>query len=105
MNPALLPLFVGVPLIAAGLLAVLHRAPLWLRRTLYTVPSAAGLLASSCLIWFTREGTVLAHNVGLWKNGISIPFVVDVFSALMLWTTALLVLVCSAFASSSVPTL
>ena len=99
MNPALLPLFVGVPLIAAGLLAVLHRAPLWLRRTLYTVPSAAGLLASSCLIWLTREGSVLAHNVGLWKNGISIPFVVDVFSALMLWTTALLILVCSAFAS------
>src|SRR5699024_8194466 len=99
MTPALLPLLVGVPLIAAALLAVLHRAPPWLRRPLYIAPSAAGLLAWSCLMWRTRAGWVLADIVGLWKIGISIPFVVDVFSALMLWATALLILVCSAFAS------
>jgi multicomponent Na+:H+ antiporter subunit D len=97
MSTALLPLFVAVPLVAAGLLLFL-REPLWLRRTLLLAPSAAAMLAGAWLIWLTRDGTVFAHNVGLWQDGIAIPFVADVFSALMLWTTALLALVCSMFA-------
>ena len=97
MIPALLPLFVAVPLIGAGLLTMV-RGPLWLRRTLLLAPSAAGVLGGAGLIWLTRDGAVLAHNVGLWRDGISIPFVADVFSALMLWTTSLLALVCSMFA-------
>ncbi|MFE1395750.1 monovalent cation/H+ antiporter subunit D family protein [Nocardiopsis alba] len=97
MNSALLPLFVAVPLASAGLLTFLP-GPLWLRRTLFLAPSAAVMLAASWLIWLTRDGAVYAHNVGLWPNGIAIPFVADVFSALMLWTTSLLALVCSMFA-------
>ena len=97
MNAALLPLFVVVPLTAAGLLTFVQ-GPRWLRRTLFLGPSAAGTLGGAGLIWLTRDGTVFAHNVGLWQNGIAIPFVADVFSALMLWTTALLALVCSLFA-------
>ncbi|GAB3723101.1 monovalent cation/H+ antiporter subunit D family protein [Nocardiopsis oceani] len=97
MTAALLPLYAGVPLIGAGLLAAI-RGPLWLRRALLLAPSAAGLLGGFWLLWLTRDGTVLAHNVGLWQDGISIPFVADTFSALMLWTTSLLALVCSVFA-------
>ncbi|GHC71931.1 cation:proton antiporter [Nocardiopsis terrae] len=97
MNTSLLPLFVAVPLVSAGLLIVLG-GPLWLRRTLLLAPSSAALLASTGLIWLTRDGAVFAHNVGLWQDGIAIPFVADVLSALMLWTTSLLALVCSAFA-------
>ncbi|SIO86593.1 monovalent cation/H+ antiporter subunit D family protein [Nocardiopsis sp. JB363] len=97
MIPALLPLFVAVPLIGAGLLIVLP-GPRWLRRVLLLAPSAAGMLGGGGLIWLTRDGVVFAHNVGLWQDGIAIPFVADVFSALMLWTTCLLALVCSMFA-------
>ncbi|GAA1093261.1 monovalent cation/H+ antiporter subunit D family protein [Nocardiopsis metallicus] len=97
MNTALLPLFVAAPLVAAGLLLFV-RGPLWVRRTLLLAPSAGAMLAGAWLIWLTRDGTVFAHNVGLWQDGIAIPFVADVFSALMLWTTALLALVCSMFA-------
>ncbi|GAB3720519.1 monovalent cation/H+ antiporter subunit D family protein [Nocardiopsis nanhaiensis] len=97
MIPALLPLFAAVPLVAASLLIILP-GPLWLRRTILLAPSGAAMLAGGGLIWLTRDGTVVAHNVSLWQDGIAIPFVADVFSALMLWTTALLALVCSAFA-------
>lgn len=100
MNAALLPLFVAVPLVGAGLLIVL-RGPLWLRRTLLLLPTAVSLLGASGLVWLTRDGAVFAHNVGLWQNGVAIPFVADVFSALMLWTTSLLALVCSAFAMAT----
>ncbi|WP_017587732.1 monovalent cation/H+ antiporter subunit D family protein [Nocardiopsis ganjiahuensis] len=97
MNTSLLPLFVAVPLVAAGALIV-PKGPLWVRRALLLAPSAAALLAATWLLWLTRDGAVFAHNVGLWQDGIAIPFVVDVFSALMLWTTSLLALVCSVFA-------
>ncbi|MBE2998370.1 monovalent cation/H+ antiporter subunit D family protein [Nocardiopsis sp. HNM0947] len=97
MNTALLPMFAGVPLAVAGLLAVITPRG-WLRTALFLGPSALGLAASSYLLWLTRDGEVYSHNVALWADGISIPFVVDTFSALMLWTTALLVLVCSGFA-------
>ncbi|WP_017607357.1 monovalent cation/H+ antiporter subunit D family protein [Nocardiopsis xinjiangensis] len=99
MNPALLPLFVGVPLAVAGLMAV-FTPPMWVRSTLMMVPSGLGLAAASLLLWQTRDGQVLAHNVGLWQDGISIPFVADTFTALMLWTTSLLVLVSAAFAAA-----
>src|SRR5690625_2001218 len=99
MNPALLPLFVGVPLAVAGLMAV-FTPPMWVRSTLMMVPSGLGLTAASLLLWQTRDGQVLAHNVGLWQDGIAIPFVADTFTALMLWTTSLLVLVSSAFAAA-----
>ncbi|MBE2998376.1 monovalent cation/H+ antiporter subunit D family protein [Nocardiopsis sp. HNM0947] len=97
MTTALLPLLVAAPLTVAGIL-VLTRPPLWLSRTLLLAPSAASLVISTALLWVTRDGEILSHNVALWADGISIPFVVDTFSALMLWTTSLLVLVCGAFA-------
>ncbi|WP_017613921.1 monovalent cation/H+ antiporter subunit D family protein [Nocardiopsis salina] len=97
MNSALLPLLVAAPLSVAGLL-ILTWLPLWLSRTLLLAPSAVTLVASTALLWQTRDGSMLSHNVALWAEGVSIPFVVDTFSALMLWTTSLLVLVCAAFA-------
>ncbi|GAB3723138.1 monovalent cation/H+ antiporter subunit D family protein [Nocardiopsis oceani] len=96
MTTALLPLLVAVPLAVAAVL-VLLRLPTWLSRTLMLAPSALGLAASTGLLWITRNGEILAHNVALWPDGVAIPLVVDTLSALMLWTTSLLVLVCGAF--------
>ncbi|APU15856.1 MULTISPECIES: monovalent cation/H+ antiporter subunit D family protein [Actinoalloteichus] len=97
MNAALLPLVVMVPLISAALLAVVS-GPRWLRRVLLLAPNLGALVAGALLIQATGDGSVYAHNIGLWQDGIAIPFVVDVFSALMVTTTALLTVTCSAFA-------
>ncbi|GAB3494954.1 monovalent cation/H+ antiporter subunit D family protein [Nocardiopsis coralliicola] len=93
---ALLPLFAAVPLIAAAALIPVRAQPL--RRALLLAPSAAALLGGAALTWATRDGTVYAHNIGRWPDGISIPFAADTLSALMVTTTALLTLVCSAYA-------
>ncbi|MCK9868553.1 monovalent cation/H+ antiporter subunit D family protein [Nocardiopsis dassonvillei] len=96
MNPVLLPVLVAVPLLGAALLVLpLARAA---ARALFLGTSAFALAAGVVLLWATREGQVHAHQVGLWPAGVAIPFAADTFSALMITTTALLVLVCSAFA-------
>ncbi|MBR8743880.1 monovalent cation/H+ antiporter subunit D family protein [Nocardiopsis sp. MG754419] len=97
MNTALLSLLIAMPLAVAGIL-VLLRVPRPLDRVLLLAPGTVTLAVSTWLLWLVRDGAVLAHNVALWPGGIAIPLVVDAFSALMLWATSLLVVVCAAFA-------
>lgn len=97
MNTALLPLLIAVPLLGAALLIVVDR-PRWLGRAVLLGPNIGALAAGVFLTWLTRGGRVHAHNLGLWRDGVAIPFVADTFSALMVTTTALLLLVCSLFA-------
>ncbi|GLU47818.1 monovalent cation/H+ antiporter subunit D family protein [Nocardiopsis ansamitocini] len=99
MTAALLPLIAAGPLLVAALL-VLVRPPI-VRRVLLLATSAAALTAGILLIRTTRDGSILSHNVGAWPNGIAIPFVADTLSALMITTTALLTLVCSAYAAAT----
>jgi multicomponent Na+:H+ antiporter subunit D len=96
MIPVLLPLLVAAPILAAALLVLPFARPL--TRFLLLGTSASALAAGAALLWSTRDGQVYAHQLGLWPAGVSIPLVADTFSALMVATTALLVLVCSAFA-------
>jgi multicomponent Na+:H+ antiporter subunit D len=91
-----LPYAAVVPLFLGSLL-LLMREPAWLRRSLTLAAAATVLAYSGVLIWATRGGEVLVHNVGLWPDGVSIPFVADMLSALMLAVTSLLTLVCTAF--------
>jgi len=89
----LLPLFVGAPLLIGGLLFVAPRHHL-LRHVLgmgTLVALASGALA---LVVVTADGTVLAHQVAIWPEGVSIPFVADAFSSLLLLVTAVLSAVC-----------
>lgn len=86
---ALLPLFVGAPLLVGGALLVAparHR----LRQVLGTGSLIALLLGAAALVVITADGTVLAHQVALWPGGIAIPFVADVFSSLLLLVMAIL---------------
>jgi multicomponent Na+:H+ antiporter subunit D len=86
---ALLPLFVGAPLLLGGLLLVVpsrHR----LRQVLGTTALLALLAGAAALVLITADGTVLAHQVALWPGGIAIPFVADAFSSLLLLVTAIL---------------
>lgn len=86
---ALLPLFVGAPLLVGGALFVApaqHR----LRQVLGTASLVALLGGAAILVLITADGTVLAHQVALWPGGIAIPFVADAFSSLLLLVTAIL---------------
>lgn len=86
---ALLPLAAGVPLLMGAVGAAVRR-----RRTLRHVISMGTLGAlfvfALVLVIATYDGTVLAHQVGLWDYGIAIPFVVDALSALVLMIISLL---------------
>lgn len=102
MNDVILPLLVGVPLGVAGLTAMAPRRARWVLpltfATLLTIFAVA-----IALVVRTSDGSVLAHAVGGWPAGISIPFVADQLSALMLVVTGLLTLVCAWFAVVSGP--
>ena len=100
MTPAALPLFVAVPLLTAAALVLLRGRP-----RLDAVVLGAVLLASTAggvvLVAGVRDGSVLAHGVGLWPVGIAIPFAADMLTALMLTVTGLLSATCAAFAVAS----
>ena len=96
MTASFLPLFVAVPLISAALMAVIPSRRL--RAAVMLAIPLATLIGGGLLIWTTSDGTVLAHNVGLWQTGIAIPFAADMLSALMLTATSLLILVSAWFA-------
>jgi multicomponent Na+:H+ antiporter subunit D len=79
----LLPLFVGAPLLVGGILFVVPRKhPL---QQILGMGSLVAVLAGAItVLMVTSGGTVVAHQVALWPEGIAIPFVADTFSALML---------------------
>ncbi|MBB4929449.1 multicomponent Na+:H+ antiporter subunit D [Lipingzhangella halophila] len=100
MTGALLPLTVAVPLLAAAVLAMV-RGTRFPRRAMLVAVLIALLAGNASLAGVVRDGRVLAHDVGSWPGGIAISFAVDLFSALMLTATALVTLVCVAFAAAT----
>ncbi|WP_434080833.1 monovalent cation/H+ antiporter subunit D family protein [Sanguibacter sp. Z1732] len=97
MMTTLLTLFVAVPLLTGGILITLpHRVRLHQVTLLVSLAGLTGFAVA--VVAATSGGAVLAHGVADWPFGISIPFVADAFSALMLTVTGLLALVCSWFA-------
>lgn len=79
----LMPLFVGAPLMLGAVLFVIpSKHPL---QPIIALGSLIALLAgSAALLAVTSDGTVVAHQVGLWPGGIAIAFVADTFSSLIL---------------------
>lgn len=97
---SLLPLFVAVPLFAAGTLALVPYRPRF-----HVIVMMATLLASLVggvllVVHFTTDAP-LAHAVGTWPLGIAIPFAADMFTALMLTVTGILAVTCVWFALAS----
>jgi multicomponent Na+:H+ antiporter subunit D len=88
----LLPLFVGAPLLVGGLLFVVP----W-HHALQSILGMGSLVAvfggATTLLAVTSDGTVLAHQVSLWPEGIAIPFVADAFSALMVTAVGLVAVI------------
>lgn len=100
MSNELLPLFVGIPLLAAGVSAFAGQRHAW-SRVLLVLVLATNLAGAVTLVAVTSDGSVLAHQVGGWPAGIAIPFVADVFSALMMTVAGTLTLVCVLFSFAS----
>lgn len=94
---ALLPLYTAVPLVMVAVLVVL-RGYARIRHTLTVGTLAAMLIGAMLLVAATADGDVYSHRLALWPNGISIPFVADTFSALVLTVACLLMVVCVQFA-------
>lgn len=100
MSGALLPLVVAVPMLSAVLgVLVRHRrtATTWLLLT----TSAVMLAVGAWLVVAVAQQGIIAHQVALWPPGIAIPLAADLFSALMITTSALLILMCAGFAVAS----
>lgn len=100
MTGVILALPVAGPLLAAGSGVALrkHRR---LSRIVVQVTSAGVLALSMVLMAKTADGSVLTLDVGGWPSGVAISFAADMFSALMLCVSSLLVLVCFAFATAT----
>jgi multicomponent Na+:H+ antiporter subunit D len=100
VNPALLALPVALPLLAAGLLVLApDRRPL--HRLTGLTASAAVLVLGALLLAATAGGAVLTHDLGGWRPGIAIVLAADAFAAVMVTVTALLAVVCLAFAAGT----
>ena len=88
----LLPLFVGAPLLVGGVLFVVPR-----HHPLQPILGMGSLLAvfagAITLLAVTSDGTVLAHQISLWPEGIAIPFVADALSSLILAAAALVAVI------------
>lgn len=93
----LLPAFVWLPILAGGIALAVRRSVVAQRvvafsaHTAMLVGAVVGLVAVS-------GGDLVVEQVSGWVPGVSIPFVLDTFAALMLTVAALMVLVCSVFA-------
>lgn len=96
----LLALLVAVPLVAAGSLVLVGRRQR-VHRAVLTLVLLGSIGAGVALVSGTADGSVLGGGIGPWAPGIAIPFVADMFTALMLVTTGFLALVSTMFAYAS----
>ncbi|MGP9536497.1 monovalent cation/H+ antiporter subunit D family protein [Brachybacterium sp. AOP43-C2-M15] len=93
----MLPLLVGGPIGMAGVAMILRRSVRVSSALL--IGSLLALLAGAIgLVVMTADGSVIAHQVGLFVPGVAIPFAVDPFSALVLTVAVFLTLVSVIFA-------
>lgn len=92
-----LPLFVAVPMLAAGVLVGLHVRS-GVRQSVLFAVLLVDLAAAGVLLGQVWSGRTIVHHVGLWDGGLSIAFAADVFAALMLVVTVLLTLLTAYFA-------
>ncbi len=93
---ALLPLVAIIPLLLAGVAAVLPWAPARVALSIGT-PVAVSAVAFA-LLYRVMDSGPIGHNVGGFPGGVSSPFVADAFALLMLGVASLVVFAGSWFA-------
>ncbi|AWH93010.1 monovalent cation/H+ antiporter subunit D family protein [Dietzia lutea] len=100
MTGILLPLVVVAPMLS-GVTGVLVRDRRIVSAWLLLVTSVLMLVVGIGLTAAVARQGVIVHEVGLWPAGIAIPLVADMFSSLMITTSALVILMCAVFAVAS----
>jgi multicomponent Na+:H+ antiporter subunit D len=91
-----LPAVFVLPLIAAVITFIIGAG--WVSRVIGLLVPIVVFIFAVFLIVATAEGEVLVSQIAGWPGGIAIAFVGDLFSALMLATSAVLVFTCLVFA-------
>lgn len=94
---SVLPLFVAIPLLCAALCVIAPNR--FVRAALHVAVPAAGVVAGMWLFAETMQHGVLAHNVGEYVGGISIPFTADPFTGLMVAATSVVAVAANWFAT------
>lgn len=95
---ALLPAALWLPIVAAAVVLMVRGNQEVQRVLTFSVHVLILVIALGALATVSG-GAVIGEQVSAWPGGISIPFVMDTFAALMVSVAALMVLVCSAFAA------
>ncbi|RAV33824.1 monovalent cation/H+ antiporter subunit D family protein [Corynebacterium heidelbergense] len=96
-SPALLSLFIVIPLGTAAFAAI--NPARFINRVLNLAVPAFGAAGGAYLLVILRAGDgVVADNVGAFASGISIPFVADTLTALMLVASAVVAFAANWFA-------
>src|SRR5690606_12076320 len=91
---------IALPLGAAALSMALGRWP-WIRQYLGLSALAATILVSVGLLTRVADGTVLVLRLGGWESTVGIVLVVDLFSAIMLVVSTVMLLVVLIYAIGS----
>jgi multicomponent Na+:H+ antiporter subunit D len=99
MNPALLALFVVLPLMSAAALTMVSLRPVVV--TLHLGVPALTAVGGVLLLREHAASPVLAHDVGGFVPGVAIPLVSDTFTALLITVTSAVTVACAAFSLSS----
>ena len=94
-----LPMVFGIPLLGAVVTFVLGAR--WASRLIGLLVPVLVFVIAVFLVISTAAGQVVVSQIAGWPGGISIVFVGDLFSALMLATSAVLVFTCLVFAYSA----
>jgi len=97
---ACLPLLIAAPLIFAAVLIIFPNAKMTGRAFILISP-ALTIAFSALLLVEHRTTPAIAEQIGAWPAGISVAFVSDTFTALMLLATSLVILTCAAFSIAS----
>ncbi|MGD9828444.1 MAG: proton-conducting transporter membrane subunit [Hyphomicrobiaceae bacterium] len=86
-----------IPLLAAGLTAVLRRH-LSAQRWLGLASAVALLLVAARLLWETSDGRILVAQMGNWPAPFGISLVIDLFSAIMILITGVMAVAVAIYA-------
>lgn len=95
MIASLLPLFIAIPLLSAGLLVIARVK--WLERLLMIAVPIASFVGAGALVAYHQSEPVISNAVGGFVPGVAIVFVSDTTSALLLTVTGFITALCGAY--------
>ncbi len=100
MNIALFPMLCSL---VAGILCVFFHRQRWIQRVITIVAALITTVLGVELIARTSQGSLVVSQLGNWAAPYGITYVVDLFSAIMIFISGILATLVSIFAFSALP--